>query len=224
MKIIIAGLALTLLLTTVPAGASIEIYDVDPAYRQEVFQILSRMLGESSDNAREGQVQILPTGQLLVDTKADERQAEVARVLEAIANSEPTETPVLTLRYWVLHGVPGGTTTAGVPDTLAGVVRELESIHGDLAIEIVDAATVTGTATGMRGQAAEFRSDRWRITQWATVAGDRADARVAIEHELQQLNVELSLSRGEYVVLGAGTSSQIAEDGVLALVVNWPGD
>lgn len=213
--------ALSLTAVVVPALASIRVYDVDPVYRQEVYNILTNLLNRETPTLS-GRVQLLPSGQIVVDTMTDERQAEVAAVLEAIANSEPEETPTVTLRYWVLLGVPDTADAPALPSTLDGVVAELEAVHGELGVRILDAATVSGRS----GESAALQNDRWEIVQHANVGGEgeRLNARVEIEHELQELDANLSLTRGEFVVLGAGTSAQPVENGVLALIVSWPAD
>lgn len=217
MKAIPILLAVVVCVAASPATAEPAIYDVDPAYRDEVVSALRRMLSMET-RGLQGSVSVLPTGQLLVDTFSPERQAEVAAVLAAIASAEPEETPVVSLNFWVLHGVPGAGDASGLPSALADVTRELEAVYGEHGFEILDAATVSSGS----GQGGVFESDRWTIVQEASVNGDRLNASIVIEHEFQTLTVELALDRGEYVVLGAGTSREIAENGMLAIVVNWP--
>lgn len=132
-------LAAGLLTVTGDAISSTQVYEVDPAYRSEVVEILRELLDVGMSEFG-GSVELLPTGQIVVDTYTDARQEQIRVVLEAIAR------------------------------------------------------------------------------------GERLNARLTIEHELQELHIELALTKGEFVVLGAGTSGQIVEDGVLALVVNWPDD
>ncbi|MGD8339242.1 MAG: hypothetical protein PVH89_00590 [Gammaproteobacteria bacterium] len=221
MKSLRIPLAACLVTASLQAQAATEIYDVRPAYRQEVVDILSGMLDV---DMREfgGSVQLLPTGQILVDTYSDARQEEIRAVLEAIASKEPEPTPTIRLRYWVLHGVAGAEDASDLPSTLDDVVRELEDVHGDLGFEILDAAMLSS----MSGEVGVFENDRWEIVQQAFASGeeDRINATLTIEHEFQELHIQLALTRGEFVVLGAGTSAQLVEDGVLALIVNWPED
>lgn len=213
------SLAACLLIIALPAQAGTALYDVHPAYRQEVVDILSDML-DSDHSDFGGSARLLPTGQILVDTYSDARQEQVRAVLAAIADQEPEPTPTIQLRYWVLHGVSGESDASSLPSTLDGVIRELEDAHGDLGFEILDAATLSSRS----GEVGVFENDRWEIVQQTFASGeqDRINATLTIEHELQELHIQLSLTRGEFVVLGAGTSAQIVEDGVLALVVNWP--
>lgn len=223
-RTVLAVLALSL---ASAAEASTQIYDVDPAYRQEVLHVLRTLLhqtepGFSNPNLY-GRVELLPTGQIVVDTLTDERQAQIASVLDAIAKSQPDATPTITLRYWALRGVPGGEDAPGLPEGLARVARELEAVHGDLGIEIVDAATITG----LSGQSASFDNSkggdgRWEIAQVANANADRLNARISIEHGLQGLDVEVALTRGEFLVLGGGTTGETGSGNVEAFVVNWP--
>lgn len=217
--LLVAGLLIAAL-----AGASTQIYDVDAMYRQEVVQILREMLTPNINGMSDlsGEVQILPTGQVLVDTVTDKRQAEVAAILESIARNEPEPTPTVTLRYWMLHGEPGGRNAEGLPATLDGVISELEAVHGPLGVSILSAATVSGRS----GQLAMFENDRWGIEQMAVVSGegDRLNARLIVENQFQGLEVDLALTKGEFVVLGGGSSDQVSENGVAAMVVNWPED
>ena len=204
------------LLLTSTAWSATRVYDVDPAYRQEVVAALTRMfrsVPEGRSNLA-GSVQLLPTGQILVDTVSDERQAEVAAVLEAIANAEPEPTPIVSLRYWVLEGVPGGDNTGNVPSQLNDAIRELESMYGELGIRVLESAMVSGRA----GEQSMFESDTMELMQTAYVNGDQMNGNLMIETEYQELMVEVAIDRGDYLVLGSSNSGE----GVIALVVNWP--
>ena len=207
----------TLAAANVQAGP--QIYDVDPNYRQEVYEVLRDML-DVGDSAYGGKVSILPTGQLLVDTWSDERQAQVAEILAAIAASDPAPTPTVTLRYWILQGEPGADDAPGLPSTLGSVIDELEDLHGDLGFTILDAATVSGQS----GNNAFFETNSWEIMQEVIVngEGDRLNAHLFVETNDQELMVDLTINRGEFIVLGAGTMDDVAGNGVRALVVNWP--
>lgn len=222
-----------------PLSAATRVYDVDPAYRQEVYTVLTRLLEVPGDSSRSGKVEILPNGQLVVDTATDQRQDEVAGILAAIARNRPAETPTVSLRYWFLDTRPDAGTAP--PPILARVLGELEAVHGDREFRVVDAATITGRA----GQRTYFESAPWTITQSANVSGDRLNAEIYLEHapamsalpgtqgnfqtQLQnaasrprQLQVQISLTPGQFVVLGSGTTQAAGTDGVTALVVQWP--
>jgi hypothetical protein len=173
-------------------------------------------------DGQNGRVKLLPSGQILVDTATDERQAEIAALMEAIASRAPAETPTVSLRYWVLRGLPGTDDAADLPAALDGVVRELEAVHGELGFSIVDAAVVTGQS----GRSASYQNDQWDISQLAHANGDRLNAYISLEQEAQNVEqfvtVELNLTRGQFLVLGAGTSQSSDSTGVLAVIVNWP--
>jgi hypothetical protein len=233
-----AALAAAALAFCLPASAATRVYDVDPAYRQEVYAVLTRLLDVQGDASRSGKVEILPNGQLVVDTASDERQDEVAAILTAIARNRPAETPTISLRYWFLDTRPDAGTAP--PPILASVLGELEAVHGDREFRVVDAATVTGRA----GQRTYFESAPWTITQSANVSGERLNAEIYLEHAStdpsasvvpervgqfvaatqrpRQLQVQISLTPGQFVVLGSGTTPTEEADGVTALVVQWP--
>ena len=220
-----------------PLSAATRVYDVDPAYRQEVYSVLTRLL-DVPDASRAGKVEILPNGQIVVDTASDARQDEVAAILAAIARNRPAETPTVSLRYWFLDTRPDAGTAP--PPILASVLGELEAVHGDRDFRVVDAATVTGRA----GQRTYFESLPWTITQSANVSGERLNAEIYLEHapsdpfasivpertgqfavatqRPRQLQVQISLTPGQFIVLGSGTTSGQGTDGVTALVVQWP--
>jgi hypothetical protein len=212
--------ALAVLSLAQPAGAAIGIYDVDPAYRQEVYEILQEMLEVDPNVYGEvyGRVQLLPSGQILVDTPFAARQDEIGVLMAAIADSRPAETPTVSLRYWVLHGEPGGDDAADLPATLAAVIRELEAVHGELGISVLDAATVTGSS----GRRATYHNDRWQISQLIHANGEQLNAQINVDAESQAIAVELALTRGQFLVLGGGTSHRFEMPGVQAVVVNWP--
>jgi hypothetical protein len=225
---------------SLPLSAATRIYDVDPVYRQEVYAVLTRLLEVPGDSSRPGRVEILPNGQLVVDTVTDERQDEVAAILAAIARNRPAETPTITLRYWILDTAADTGTTP--PPILAGVLGELVAVHGDREFRVVDAAVVTGRA----GQRAYFESRPWIIAQTANMSGERLNADIYLEHAApdkdkqvqvvpfgdvvvtpaerpRQLQVQVSLTPGQFVVLGSGTTPAEGTEGVTALVVQWPG-
>lgn len=235
-----AALAAAALTVCLPLSAATRVYDVDPAYRQEVYAVLTRLLDVPGDASRSGKVEILPNGQLVVDTATDERQDEVAAILTAIARNRPAETPTISLRYWFLDTRPDAGTAP--PPILASVLGELEAVHGEREFRVVDAATITGRA----GQRTYFESAPWAITQNANVSGDRLNAEIYLEHvptflvtgspaggnqgqvgvqrpgRPRQLQVQISLAPGQFIVLGSGTTPAEEADGVTALVVQWP--
>lgn len=201
-----------LLAVAATASASTVVYDVDAAYRQEVFEALAHLL-DRNDN-RGGRVQLLPNGQIVVDTATDERQAEVAAILEAIASAEPEPTPVVSLRYWVLEGIPGGDNVGNVPSVLNDVIRELETVHGELGVRVLNSAIVSGRA----GEQSVFGTDTMELVQTVYINGDQLNGQIVVDTDFQELMVNVAIGRGEYLVLGSST----AGDGIVALIVNWP--
>jgi len=232
-RLLFAAAALTFCL---PLSAATRIYDVDPAYRQEVYTVLTRLLEIPGDATRSGRVEILPNGQLVVDTATDERQDEVATILESIARNRPAETPTVTLRYWLLGTDPNPAVGTTPPPILAGVLRELADVHGPQTFRVMSAATVAGRA----GVNTYFESAPWIITQTGHVSGERLNAVVYLEHDWarvlatddveqapanlakRQLRVEVSFTPGQFLVLGSGMTPGTANDAVSAIVVQWP--
>ena len=234
-RLLLATVALTFCL---PLSAATRIYDVDPAYRQEVYAVLTRLLESPGDLSRSGKVEILPNGQLVVDTVNEGRQDEVAAILETIARNRPAETPSVSLRYWLIGTATDGGTAP--PPILSGVLSELAAVHGAQTFRVLGAATVTGRA----GQRAYFESTPWIITQTANLSGERLNAAIYVEHSgmatlvpdqdfqdfqvagssraKRQLNVEVSFTPGQFLVLGSGMTPGTEGGAVSAIVVQWP--
>jgi hypothetical protein len=231
-------LAIAALTFCPPLLAETRIYDVDPAYRQEVYAVLMRLLDSPGDQSRAGKVEVLPNGQLVVDTVSEGRQDEVAAILESIARNRPAETPSVSLRYWLL-GTDSEVGTSP-PPILSSVVSELAEVHGPQTFRVLGSATVTGRT----GQQTYFESAPWIITQIANVSGERLNAALYVEHNLmaalaasrqqgqqefisnmakRTLRVEVSFTPGQFLVLGSGMTPGTEEGGVTAIVVQWPG-
>ena len=228
-------LAAAALVFCLPLSAATRVYDVDPAYRQEVYAVLIRLLDSPVDQTRAGKVEILPNGQLVVDTVSEGRQDEVAAILESIARNRPAETPSVSLRYWLL----GTDTEIGTspPPILSGVLSELAEIHGPQTFRVLGSATVTGRT----GQQTYFEDAPWIITQTTNVSGERVNAAIYLEHNWMAalatnrdaqaaanlakriLRVEVSLTPGQFLVLGSGMTPGSEQSGVSAIVVQWPG-
>lgn len=204
------------------AGAEIRIYDVRPEYLQEVADLLEEIFSADVDPNTYpdlyGRVQLLPSGQILVDASED-RQTEVARVMAALEASPATEFPSVALRYWVVFGVPGGEDSNTLPAALAEPLRELDAAQGPFGFTLLDSATVMSRA----GRYGGLESETLEIMQRVYPNGDRINADVNFEHELQELTVQFSLERGEYLVLGNGTATnEEGTRGTLAVIVHWP--
>jgi len=207
---------------TCQAQAEIEIYEIDAQYREEVVNLLNRLFNQDTDpNVYPdlyGSVELLPTGQILVDASAD-RQAEITRVIAAIQRSSPTETPTISLRYWVVFGIPGQQDSATLPTALAEPLRELEAAQGPLGFTLLESAGVVSRA----GEEGIMESERFEISQSVYPNGEKINAEVVIEHELQELVTQFSLARGEYLVLGdSAATNEDGTHGMLATIVHWP--
>ena len=208
------------ILAATPALSELQLYDVEAEYRQEVFEVLRGILrGNISPSAPAyGRVEMLPTGQILIDAAA-EKQAEIAALLDSIASRSVAETPTITLRYWVLFGVVGAEQQTAVPPMLDGVVREWESAHGKLGVTVLDVARLVGRS----GHPTALQSQRMEIYQKAYASQNRINAEIVIQHQYQELEVEVSLKHGDFLVLGETTvENEKGVKGTIVFVVHWP--
>jgi hypothetical protein len=199
------------------AAAEAKIYDVDGRYREEVVDALNQVLTREYLNpASRATVSVLPTGQILIDA-SERRHAEIAQILEAIAERGVSDSPSAMLRYWVLLGEPNG-GSASLPTMLEPVVNELRAAVGDLNFAIVDTASLVT----MSGEESFSGSETLEIVQTLTVNGDSLNGSIFLGHEQQELKLEISMNRGDFLVLG-DSMIQVDENtrGVLAFVVHW---
>lgn len=218
-------MAAAAILATGTAEAELKAYDVDARYRQEVYTALRSVLQNNVNPVEaKGEVAMLPTGQVLVDAP-DDVQAQVAAVLDAIAEkaaAEPEKSaarPSALLRYWVLFGIPGQPQTGAVPAVLDGVVRELENVHGEMSFSVLDMASLTSAPNDL----GHLETDTLEISQKVISADDVLNASIVIEHEYQELTVKVALRPGEYTVLSeSSVENDEGQKGLLAFVVNWP--
>jgi hypothetical protein len=151
-------------------------------------------------------------------------------VLEAIARRQAAPAPRIDLRYWVLSAVrdaPDADQRTLTP--LAPVLRQLDSLHGDLGFTVEDSvslASESGTAANINGQplsvSQEVRSD-----------GRRLSGRIALSFAKpgwsgQQLDVTVTMDAGEFLVLGERTFKEPRREGLpereglLFYIVHWP--
>lgn len=219
-------IALVLLLALAPLAsrADMRVYDVDASYRQEVFQILNKLLRAQADpNAYPqlyGRVEMLPSGQIVVDA-SPQRHAEIAALLQAIDREGVAEAPTVTLVYWALVGVPGTEDGGNVPPVLEPVTRQLEARHGPLGFSVADAASIVSTS----GQQAHIENGDWEVNQTVYPNQGRLNAEISIDRESQELHVVVPIEQGQYVVLGETTTDvDDLNRGVIAFVVHWPED
>ena len=208
------------ILVATPALSEMQLYDVEAEYRQEVFEVLRGILrGNISPSAPAyGRVEMLPTGQILIDAAA-EKHAEIAALLDSIASQSVAETPTITLRYWVLFGVVGTENQTALPPMLDGVIREWESAHGKLGVTVLDVARLVGRS----GHPTALQSQRMEIYQKAYASQNRINAEIMIQHQYQELEVEVSLKHGDFLVLGETTvENEKGVKGTIVFVVHWP--
>jgi len=223
------------------AWADLRTYDVDSQYRQEVFAALNSVLiadpNLASGASSYGRVQLLPSGQILVDAEPD-TLVQIEAVLKAIKERPATAAPRVSLRYWVVLGSPPGTTMTATPDStrppsgLQEVLTELKQFHGELAFRVIGAAAVV-TESGQQG---EVEGNPLSVEQTAYVQGKTVNANIGMSLErvdptnpIQgffegELEVRATLQRGEFVVLGESTLQGGGLDGTLFYIVYWPAE
>jgi hypothetical protein len=217
------------------AHAETRLHELPPENPEEVAGAVAAALQANCANREINcRAQALPNGQLLVEAPAD-AQTEVAAVLQAIAQrSQASSGPVrTTLHYWAVLGV------AGEPDSdqaslrpLQPALTQLEQLSGPLGFTIVDRVTLTIVPYGRAGisgrraglnvnqntnQVSESEMSA-SLALTYTSLGAGANAQIAEE---VSMSVEMTLQRGEFLVLGERKLS--AEDGrSMFYVVHWP--
>jgi hypothetical protein len=232
-------LAALLCLVSSSAWADLRTYDVDSQYRQEIFSALRNLLNPdpaalNAQTGTYGTVQLLPSGQILVNANASTLE-QVEQLLSAIRARPAVATPRVTLRYWAVLGTSAGTTVTGRPGStrppsgLQEVLTELKRFHGDLQFQVIGTAAVVSES----GQPGEIEGSPLSASQRAHVQGDTLNAEIRIElnqvfenglrgDALSELEVRTSLKRGEFVVLGETTQQGSGFDGTLFYIVHWP--
>jgi hypothetical protein len=169
----------------------------------------------------------------LIEAPAEAHQ-QIADVLKAIASRDATPTPRVTLRYWVVSGVPGKADANH--DTLKQIAppvfAQLKRLHGDLGFSLVDSAslsTESGNFAKLGG------SSPLEVEQNVRVNGRSLSADIKLEfHELHEgqppfadeLRVSATIEAGQFVVLGErayrGSDLASAPLGTLFYIVHWP--
>lgn len=213
------------------AWADLRTFDVPPQYRQEVLFALQAVMDAPPT---QGQAQLLPSGQILVNA-SPETLEQVEAVLQTI-RAQPTEpTPRAALRYWAVLGSRNGAATppgSAPPSVLGDVLGELTRIHGDLTFRVLGTAALV-TDSGQEGSVDGMPLD---VEQQAFVQGDRLNAEIDLHLtgiggpdediallSIGSLSVRTSLRRGEFVVLGEsehqGQGTGI--DGLVFYIVHW---
>jgi hypothetical protein len=239
---------LGLLLLTATALADTAVYDLDAKNAKEIAEAIRHVINAQCTsgptpnpvtNTSMCSAELLPTGQLLVEAPASS-QAQVATVLKAIAARNAAPTPRVTLQYWVIYGAPGKPAGADAAlEPLGAVVQQLERAHSELAFSLLDTTSLTTQA----GSSSGAHGGSLNIDQNLRASGDNLDLAARIEFAprplLPDLNVNLNVSvtvkKGEFVVLGERTAVEIhssdqAKDlpidirqkpGMLFFVVHW---
>lgn len=217
-----------LLLISSGARADLRTYDVDLQYRQEVYEALSDVLVRDPQFALPGvamgRVQLLPSGQILVDAAPDTLE-QVELVLKAIRERPATAAPRVSLRYWVLIGTGASVnaplqSTTPVPSMLTGVLNELKGAHGELAFRVLGTAAVASES----GQMGAINGVPLNVRQTAYVQGQTLNARINLELKpySSSIAVGATLARGEFLVLAESTLQSGGLDGTLFYIVHWP--
>jgi len=232
-----------LLLLAATAFADTAVYDLDAKNAKEIADALGRVLTaqctsgpkDTVTNQSMCKVELLPTGQLLVEAPAAS-QAQVAAALKAIGARTAAPTPRVTLQYWVIYGAPG--KPAGPDGQLpTAVLQQLERAHSDLSFSVLDTVSLT-TQPGGVGVA---RGGSLSIDQGTHSSGADLDLNTHLQFApralFPDLNVDLRVSvtmkRGEFVVLGERTAVEVhgepgkaefdvrQKPGMLFFVVHW---
>ena len=232
-----------LLLLAATAFADTAVYDLDAKNAKEIADALGRVLTaqctsgpkDTVTNQSMCKVELLPTGQLLVEAPAAS-QAQVAAALKAIGARTAAPTPRVTLQYWVIYGAPG---KPAAPDAQlpTAVLQQLERAHSDLSFSVLDTVSLT-TQPGGVGVA---RGGSLSIDQGTHSSGADLDLNTHLQFApralFPDLNVDLRVSvtmkRGEFVVLGERTAVEVhgepgkaefdvrQKPGMLFFVVHW---
>lgn len=213
------------------AWAELRTYDVDPQFRQEIFSALNSILnpgGGVVNGGSYGRVQLLPSGQLLVNAPPETLE-QVDQVLQAIRNRPAAAPPRADLHYWaVLGSRPNAANPPGtpVPSSLNDVLAELQRLHGDLQFRVIGTASLA-TESGAPGRVTGMALE---VEQSVYVQGDSLSAaidmqlegRLPAKFDIGGLTVRTALQRGEFVVLGQSelVGSDVA--GPVFLIVHWP--
>lgn len=224
---------------SLPAGAFAELrtYEVDARYRQEVYRALHGILQGSPKPT--GQIERLPTGQLLIQA-APEVHQQIEAVLSAVAARQPAAAPQVTVRYWAVLGTPGADDGAGVPAILHEVLDEIESVYGALGFRVLGNAMLVTES----GQWGELEGYPLSVEQQTYAQGTELNAQLGIEFTYtrcinpnsgrsptpcsgerlkQDIDLRTTLEAGDMVVLAENTIDSGQLEGTMFYIVHWPG-
>jgi hypothetical protein len=225
------SVAALLCLISTSAWADLRTYDVDFQYRNEVYEALRNLLTVYPGQVNTGSygiVQLLPSGQILVNA-TPETLEQVDQLLRAIRARPAAATPRVTLRYWAVLGTPSDLTAnspanRALPPVLNEVLAEVRRFHGNLAFRVLGTAAVVSES----GQSGEVHGGGLIVNQTAHVQGDtlNADIEITLHYDPEGIasgvDVQTSLGRGEFVVLGENTQWAGDIQGTLFYIVHWP--
>jgi hypothetical protein len=252
-KIHLAAACLGLLLAA-NAAAEIRTYDVDFKYQQEVYGALVNILNvdpgtSAAAGLAYGRLQLLPTGQIVVDT-APATHAQIEELLAAIRERQTDATPRVTFRYWAVLGTSEDNQPGNQPPPnraqfaqlgfLSEVLDELMRVHGNLTFRVLGTATLV-TESGQQGEVAgEPLGAKQRVyVQEQTASGEielryvertvppaRQDQPIFTTFSPYEGKIALnvSLERGEFLVLGESTVRNQQLNGTLFYIVHWPAE
>lgn len=212
------------LLAATAARADIQVYEVDAQISAEVVSVLHDALQKQCAGmaGRQCSARLLPSGQLLVEAPT-ETHGQIAAVLKAVSAHRAGPAPRVTLRYWVVVGTAGAAGDVGAkrapPATLQPVLKQLESVYGDLQFNVAGTAAVTSDGSG--GAPAVADGGPFEVSQSVRAVGDSLTASVNLSYKdaNQELHVTVTIKRGEYLVLGEQSAAEGA--GTTFYIVNW---
>jgi hypothetical protein len=225
-----------LLLLSATAWADLRTYDVAQENQQEIYNALVRILDPAAPTvaggASYGRVQLLPSGQILVNAPPETLE-QVDAVLQAIRSRPVPETPRAALRYWGVLGTRAPSTVGSPPPpVLNDVLGELKRLHGELTFRVIGTAAVTTNS----GQAGEVRGTTLAVEQMVRVQGDTLSADIEMQLSgnpgtpqgfgngnvpFGSLKLRTTLKRGEFVVLGENHVQAGTIDGPVFYIVHW---
>jgi hypothetical protein len=218
------------------AQADLKTFDVDPQYQQEIFAALTDILTPDPQQGlimeAHGRVELLPSGQILVNADAATLE-QVEQVLQALRARPAEAAPRATLRYWAVLGAPEADPASSIgtppPPALDDVLAELSRVHGERVFRVIGSAALT-TASGQHGQ---IEASTLSVDQRIFVQGDTLNAQISLELEVVapppmigtlevgDLALRTTLRRGEFIVVGESEVQTLSLKGAIFYIVHW---
>jgi hypothetical protein len=226
------------------ASAELRTYDVDFKYQREVYTALASILAgdpasAAAAGAAYGRVQLLPTGQIVVDASPATHD-QIEQLLAAVKSRQTEPTPRVTFRYWVVLGTSAGQPPPGdtPPPILNDVLAELRRVNGNLTFRVLGTATLVTES----GQDGEVASEPLGAKQRIYVQGQTASGAIQLNYVERtiptvqpnlpafttftpyegKIALNVSLERTEFLVLGESTVRNQQLNGTLFYIVHWP--